>query len=131
MLNVIEDIFEMNKYNNIYIVDLSYYYGLDTKLELVNEKYNIITSKFEKAESIALREKKIKESKLQIRTSKPTEKSILITSYAWDSNSFPGNEYWLRDFTSSDDPVTAFSSTIQEMQNPYVNTIFTSNISVL
>jgi hypothetical protein len=55
---------------------------------------------------------------------------LLIVSYAWDGNSFPGNEYWMGSLSASGDPAAACFSTIAELHNPLINP-YASRIKVL
>ena len=49
------------------------------------------------------------------------ENCTLITQYAWDSRSYPGNEFFHENFTGSGDPAAACASMITAFQNPEVN----------
>ncbi len=64
----------------------------------------------------------------------PAEKlksdELLVLSYAWDGNAFPGNEYWQGSLAGSGDPAAACMSTIGELHNPLVNP-FTKRIVVV
>jgi len=49
------------------------------------------------------------------------EHCLLTAMYAWDSNSFPGNEYYLGMLSASGDPAAAACSTIPFVQNSEIN----------
>jgi hypothetical protein len=58
------------------------------------------------------------------------QEQLLVISYAWDGNSFPGNEYWLGSLVASGDPAAACMSTIAELHNPVLNPGFLERIQL-
>lgn len=46
---------------------------------------------------------------------------LLVCNYAWDSNSYPGNEYFFGKLSASGDPAAASCSTISYTQFPELN----------
>ena len=50
------------------------------------------------------------------------DKDLLkVAMYAWDGNSFPGNEYWKGQLSSTGDSAAASCSQIPQLQNAYIN----------
>jgi len=50
-----------------------------------------------------------------------TDALLRLCMFAWDGNSFPGNEYWMGKLSSTGDSAAACCSQIPELLNPHIN----------
>lgn len=73
--------------------------------------------------------------RIEFSKRKPAEKlsgenegMLLVASFAWDGNSYVGNEYWIGALAASGDPAAACCSTIGEVLNPEINPAMLENI---
>ena len=46
---------------------------------------------------------------------------LVVAMFAWDGNSYVGNEYWLGLLSASGDPAAASCSNVPELLNPDIN----------
>lgn len=60
------------------------------------------------------------------------EGELLVTTYPWDGNAHPGNEFWIGSLAGSGDPAAACSTQISELHNAHINTALrASNLMVV
>jgi len=118
MLDVYHEILTEGSYPEIAVIDFSWFpdslsgrfKGITTKADNTIE---IIFSRREPAQKL------------------DNPKYLLVAMYAWDGNSYPGNEYWRGMLHASGDPAAACCSTIAELQNPEINPDFVKRIKWL
>lgn len=89
-----------------------------------NEVFYPLSTSFKSKEKIRLVNNKANPGDLANFDPKTTTDKMLFFSFAWDGNSYPGNEYWIGWLSASGDPAAASCSTIPESQNPQINEKF-------
>jgi len=117
MLEVYRDILTEGDFSDIDIVDFSWFPSdlpIARDFREVQKNGHTIQIKYSKRDPA---------EKLQ-----PEGKYLLVAMYAWDGNSYPGNEYWRGMLHASGDPAAACCSTITELQNPEINMDFVRRI---
>jgi len=118
MFQVYKEILSNGDFDQIEVVDFSWFPDVSEKTnEIITGSGGKIEIRFSRRDPA---------EKLQ-----PEGKYLLVAMYAWDGNSFPGNEYWRGMLHASGDPAAACCSTITELQNPEINKDFVKRIEWL
>jgi len=125
IVKVTKDIIEKTNLKNI---DCVYFSWLTSKCMYEDDTGKEPIFKQQSNEDYKVKDKKGHEITVQFGQRAPADdledpfRQCLITAmYAWDSNSFPGNEYYKGMLSASGDPAAAACSTIPFVQNSEIN----------
>lgn len=122
MREICADLLKKYKFPNITDLDLAYWPDCagDSKTELENGKINSSDSSWY-FEADEYRVKIHWSQNAPAQNTEDKQDKLIVASYAWDSNAFPGNEYYVGALDQSDDPAAASGSTIAELHNCEIN----------
>lgn len=98
---------------DVYLDRLARYFLSDRSI-MLNNKIKIILSERDPFEPLA----------------QADVQKLIVAMYAWDSNAFPGNEYYFGMLDATGDPAAACSSTIGDLGNPFINPDGLNNIMI-
>lgn len=126
IVKVTKEIIESSNLEN---VDCVYFSWLTNLCMFTDDsRKDTIYTKNGKNEDYLVKDKKGKKIVVQFGRRSPADeledpfRNCLITAmYAWDSNAFPGNEYYKGMLSASGDPAAAACSTIPFVQNSEIN----------
>jgi hypothetical protein len=132
IVEVVKNIIRSHDLPHITMIELSWFpndallsgHPLDNvKRSVVNDPANFTAWTHISGQVADRQDRKITLEQNRVNPAAPINQGeLLVAVYAWDSNSFPGNEYWIDRRDDSGDPAAACCSTIQELQNPFINT---------
>ena len=117
---MVKDIVNKSVLSNIQCIYFGHFRDVDAE--------NIFTEPRARNNEYVVRDRNRQRIKCQLGRRDPAAKlsgeyagCLLSACFAWDSNAFPGNEYWIGQLSASGDPAAASCSTIPFVQNPEIN----------
>ena len=114
LVQAVAEILRSNTLSDIADIDFSWFPSECTQCggvsngQLFNENNNSIKMHFSKRDPAA-------------KLDDNDAGKLLVAAFAWDGNSFPGNEYWDGALHASGDPAAMACSYVAELGNPLIN----------